>query len=256
MFKINAEDNLCKNCNNSNYGLYCKSCGQKPHTHRINFHYILHELQHSLFHVDGGILYTLKELSIRPGHTLREFIDGKRVKHFKPITFVLILSILHAFLEHQLDKNPFIIEGLKGMVDAIRNDKNISEGKFLVINWLIEHYSYTALLLIPLFSFPSWLAFIKSGYNYFEHLTLNTFLFGQITFIFILTLPLSIIFPDYYSIDIWRLLFAIIFTFWSYFQFFNNIKKTSRILNTILTYALFIICTTFLSSILLIFMRL
>ncbi|QOG00887.1 DUF3667 domain-containing protein [Flavobacterium sp. MDT1-60] len=34
----------------------------------------------------------------RPGHSIREFIEGKRVKHFKPLWLVAVLGALYGFL--------------------------------------------------------------------------------------------------------------------------------------------------------------
>lgn len=240
---VDLNSNICKNCNNNFKGNFCNSCGQDSHTHKINFHYVIHEIQHSIFHVDGGIFYTIKELFKRPGNSIREYINGKRVKHFKPITYVIILSIIYSFLEHKINKNPFIEDGLRGILEGIKKGRDFSDRDFKIFEWLIHNYSYSALLLIPIFSLASFLSFKKSNFNYFEHLVLNTFLFGQITLIFILTIPLSIVFPNNPSIEILRLVFSLLFTFWAYFGFFNNLKKFSRIINTFLTYSIFTILT-------------
>ena len=55
-FKSNRVNNnmsdICKNCSTPVSGKYCSNCGQSTATARINFHYIIHEIQHSIFHVD------------------------------------------------------------------------------------------------------------------------------------------------------------------------------------------------------------
>lgn len=228
------KNNSCKNCSNIYEGNFCNLCGQTSNTHRINFHYIIHEIQHSVFHVDGGIFYTIKELFLRPGISIREFINGKRVKHFKPVTFVIIISIIYAYLEHKTDKNPFIEELLLGILEGMKGD-NVAQRKLNIFDWLIHHYSYTALFLIPVFSLASFLVFKSSKYNYFEHLVLNTFLFGQITVIFLLT----IFFPDNSLGEIIRIAFVILYTFWAYNQFFANLSFFSKIMKTVATYIIF-----------------
>ena len=228
----------CKNCSNTYEGNFCNFCGQSSDVHKINSHYVIHEIQHSIFHVDGGILYTIKQLFKRPGNSIREFIEGKRVKHFKPITFVIILSIIHSFLEHYGNQKPFIEDFLTGVGEAFKNYG--SNKYFKVLEWLIQHYSYTALLLIPIFSLASYISFKKSKFNYFEHLVLNAYTFGQITLIFILTFPLSYLFPQSHLLVYFKLLLVMIAAFWTYFQFFNNLNRSSRIINTITTYSLFI----------------
>ncbi|MGY6521500.1 MAG: DUF3667 domain-containing protein [Mongoliitalea sp.] len=201
---------------------------------------MLNEIQNSIFGVNGGLFYTIKELFKRPGTSIRDFVEGKRVKHFKPVAYVLILSIIYSFLEHKINNNPFIEEGLLGIVDALENARDLSEEKVKIFEWFIHNYSYTALLLIPVFSFSSFLAFKKSDFNYLEHVVLNTFLFGQITLIFLLTIPLSLIFPTNSTIEIVRIIISVVFTFIAYYQFFDGLKKHSRIINTVFTYSFFL----------------
>jgi hypothetical protein len=48
------------------------------HSYSIK-HFIEQDLIHRIWHVDTGILFTIRELFTRPGHCVREFINGKRV---------------------------------------------------------------------------------------------------------------------------------------------------------------------------------
>ena len=227
--------NNCKNCGNTYTGRFCNLCGQPAYS-PIDSHYITHEIQHSIFHVDGGIFYTIKELFKRPGHTIREYLEGKRIKHFKPITFVLILSIIHNFLEHIVKRQPFIETFLTGMLEGIKNSKNATGANFSILEWLISHYSYTALILIPFFSLASYLVFRKSKYNYYEHLVLNAYTVGLVTVIFILMFPISYLFNGAFAF-----FFGIAFAIWTYLQFFNMLPKLSVILRLFLTYLLFFV---------------
>jgi hypothetical protein len=85
----------CKNCHQVYTGHYCNNCGQSAETHKINAHFLWHDIQHGLLHFDEGILFSLRQLFTRPGHSIREFIDGKRVRHFKPISLVVVLATLY-----------------------------------------------------------------------------------------------------------------------------------------------------------------
>src|SRR5208283_4811746 len=100
------EDN-CLNCHHTLTGKYCSYCGQSAATHKINVHFLWHDIQHGLLHIDKGILYTTKELFTRPGHSIREFIEGKRVRHFKPISLVLVLAGIYGLLYHFFKINMF-----------------------------------------------------------------------------------------------------------------------------------------------------
>ena len=41
-----------------------------------------HDLIHGVWHIDKGVLFTVKELILRPGDSVRGFIQGKRVGFF------------------------------------------------------------------------------------------------------------------------------------------------------------------------------
>ena len=94
----------CKNCNQNFKGHFCNNCGQTADTHKMNFHSLWHDIQHGLFHFDNGVLYTAKQLFTRPGNSIREYIDGKRVRHFKPISLVILLATVYGFLYHTLSQ--------------------------------------------------------------------------------------------------------------------------------------------------------
>ena len=85
---------ICKNCANKVVSNFCSFCGQANHTKRIDAHYIIHDIPHSVFHVDKGLPYTFIQLTTNPGKALLEYLKGKRVKFFKPFAYVIILSTI------------------------------------------------------------------------------------------------------------------------------------------------------------------
>lgn len=88
----------CKNCSLNFEGNYCPQCGQSAHEHRIDAKYILHDVPHSIFHVDQGFFYTLKSMFTRPGAMVQDFLEGKRVKYFRPLAYVVIMSAICTLL--------------------------------------------------------------------------------------------------------------------------------------------------------------
>lgn len=235
----------CKNCNQTFKGNFCGNCGQKADTHEINLQYFWHEIQHLLLHIDKGILYTTKQLFVRPGNTIREYINGKRVKHFKPIAFAFILSTIYALASHYSNVTTLFDE-ISGEMNGSDKDNNHYKVDFfnLSLSWLKIHYAYGALLLIPIFSLASYLAFYKSGYNYFKHLILNTFITGQRTIVYIIFIPIIALLKDKDTIDNFqdaKVVSGIILTVWTFIQFFNTNSKLKSFLLTLLTYFILVI---------------
>jgi hypothetical protein len=222
----------CQNCNTELHGKYCSNCGQSADTHRINIHYLWHDIQHGLLHFDKGILFTTKELFTRPGHSIREFLEGKRVKHFKPISLVLVLAGIYGLLFHffkiDMFANYVVISGSGEKV----NHLNEVIGK--TSDWIAQHYSILALLQIPIFTIGTYLCFRKGGYNFVEHLIINTFLVGQRLILHIITFPLyyfSSGMPMLTKTDRIINLIGYALAIWTLIQLFKNQRK--RILKTI-----------------------
>jgi hypothetical protein len=229
-------DTSCKNCNFSYNGNYCSNCGQSVDTHEINFDFIVHEIQHGIVHIDKGFLFTVKQLLLRPGHAIREFIEGKRVKHFKPITFVLLVSTLYALLSHFVHEDTFIDSFLSGFLSVKDHDasSNIASKNILKpALWFKEHYAYTSLLMLPFVSMATYLIFKKQKYNYFQHLILNAYITGQRTLYYVLFIPIMMLFNEGMIKDTLvyiKLFIGIAFSVFVYTQFFNKNSIRKNIL--------------------------
>jgi hypothetical protein len=103
-------------------------------------------------------------------------------------------------------------------------------------DWTAQHYAILALLQIPIFTIGTYLCFGKAGYNFVEHLIINTFLVGQRLILHIITFPLYYISsgtPMLINTD--RIINSIgyILAIWTLIQLFQNQSK--RILKTILS---------------------
>ncbi len=232
---------ICKNCNHHFQGHYCNNCGQPAETDKINIHFLWHDIQHGLLHLDKGIFYTTKELFTRPGHSIREFIEGKRIKHFKPVSLVLVLAGMLGLMYHF-----FHISILEGSVVVTSNDKNGIE--FIsafnsASDWITEHYAIVTIFQLPLFALFTFFVFRKAHFNFIEHLVLNSFLTGQKLIFHIILFPLFYFYsttPTLKPIIAIENLADIGLTVWVFIQFFNSQNKWSTFWRTILSLVLYL----------------
>lgn len=225
----------CKNCHQTFKGHYCSNCGQTAETHKLNLHYLWHDIQHGLFHFDSGITYTAKQLFTRPGHSIREFIEGRRVKHFKPISLVIVLATAYIALIHLLHIDLFS-ETEKNAV----SDYSIAIEKFK--EWTTSHFAWITLLSIPLHTIGTAICFRKQGYNFIEYFVLNTYKAAQKLYISLLFIPLLYHYSGTTSIATITktlLLIDFIIYFWTNVQFFNRLSKTKTFFLTLLTHLIF-----------------
>lgn len=223
----------CKNCQQIYKGHYCNNCGQSAHTHKINGHFLWHEIQHGLLHFDQGIPYSIKQLFTRPGDSIREFIEGKRVRHFKPLSLVVVLAAFYGFLYHYYDINLF----------PATKDNSVDYSQFNEL--MASHYSWITISCIPLYTIGTYIAFRKQGYNFFEYFVLNTFKASQRLFIQILIFPVLLYYKGTSHVqDITNFFYVIglFLIFWTNIQFFNRISKTKVFFLSVLSHIIFLVC--------------
>tara|TARA_B100000767_G_C19692479_1_gene504649 strand:+ start:314 stop:1054 length:741 start_codon:yes stop_codon:yes gene_type:complete len=230
-------DANCQNCNEIIKGNFCANCGQKTSVHRYSYkHFIEHDLINGIWNVDNGVFFTIKELFTRPGHSIREFINGKRVKYFSVVTLLLIiLAISHFVSEYSQVKLSDL------MPESSKESMNVIE------EFTKEHPKSTLLLTIPFYSIFSFLWFRKSKLNLTEHFVLNSY---KTVAELIIGLVFTILTVFYTSqkglVTVYSLvsLFSLIYSFWYYKQFFSDYgysKKSLiiRSLGVIFSYMLF-----------------
>lgn len=210
----------CKNCTTPLKGKYCYNCGQTADTHKLNFHYMWHDIQHGLLHFDKGIFFSTKELFTRPGNTVREFLNGKRVKHFKPLSMVIVLATIYAFLLHVLH--------IDMAADISIRNSNPDPGTLKALSiseWIGSHYAITRLLFIPVLALATFICFCRQKYNFVEFLVLSAFITAQGLVFLIVTMPLYYYFRDFSWFTLASYCVQWSFFLWTYIQFFNKLGK-------------------------------
>ena len=208
--------NNCKNCNRVLTGDFCSSCGFPNTLKRIDKKYIAHEIS-SVINFDRGLFYTVKELFIRPGDTVREFILEDRKKLVKPILFLIICSIIYNISQQFFS---FEVGYLKF---DIENPNDFVIGK--MYNWLSDNYGYANILIAILITVWTKIFFKKQNYNYYEIYVLLCFVLGNSILFYTLLGIIESIFD--YPLLQFGFFFGIIYCTWAIGQFYDLKKKWS-----------------------------
>lgn len=196
--------NNCLNCGQEITGNYCSNCGQKKYR-RIDRKYIIEEAQYTFVHTNKGFLYSVKNILRNPGKTAREFIDGNRVNHYKPILLAFLLSGISAFISLKLIGLYDIMENMN-----FNGQKMNSPKMHEFMSFITSYNSFIAVLMIPVFALFSKLVFYKWGHNYYEHIVMNAFFQSYYTLIYILVLyPLMFLLKENHN---WMMLLVLIST--------------------------------------------
>jgi hypothetical protein len=190
---------------------FCGHCGQKTNQHRLTISHILHEVVHFFTHADIGILHLYREMALRPGQVIQEYIEGRRKRYFNPLSFFMICISVSTFISHWLGSHGF------GDLGLDKNQQQMTQAASQYNNWLMG-------LSAPVSSiFSTWL-FRKKGYNFAEHLVFQLFVGGFALLPFLLVfVPLSLLKVGSAGLTLYMLV-AIGVNSWAYIDFFKPPK--------------------------------
>jgi hypothetical protein len=203
--------NTCKNCKTEVTLNYCPNCGNPIKLTRINSQYIVQEVG-SVLNFDKGIFYTIRELILRPGKTIRQFIKEDRNRLVKPIVFIIISSLIYSIFQQLFNFE----DGYVGY--SFEKDSAIHS----IFNWVSKNYGYSNILMGIFIALWIKIFFKKYGYNFYEILILLCFVMGIGMLLFAVfgvadsLIDLKIIDKGY--------LIGILYILWAIAQFFDKKK--------------------------------
>lgn len=171
------EHHYCQNCNFDVDNKFCPSCGQKTDTHRIVMkHFLMHDLLHGVWHLEKGILFTLKETIIRPGQAALDYINGKRIRYYNVFYLALLVIGLNVILLHLKDTP---IEEATQTVKSGPNKLNefVFKNSKIILFCIVPIFSLNAKLLFKRLKLNSAEHFILAGITLLGLLVISAFLF-------------------------------------------------------------------------------
>jgi len=227
--------NICKNCNEPINGNYCSNCGQSAEIKKINRQYIFTEIADVLL-VNRGMFDTIKNLLIKPGISIRHYITEDRRRFVKPISFVVVTSLIYTIV------NYFFSLDIENFVSQFGENNQASVD---IAKWALENSGYVNLFVGLFMAFGIKLFFRKDGYNLSEIYVLICYVFG-LTSLFD---AVGAIFQAVTHLNLLNFLFVSesIFITWAVGQFFHEKKATSYI-KAFLSYFCGLLILIFLSA--------
>jgi|GEM_PF-1997371 len=102
------QEQTCLNCGQNVHDRFCSYCGQENREPHESFWSLLIHFIEDIFHYDGKLFTTIKQLFLKPGFLSSEYLHGKRTVYLHPIRFYLFtsafffISLFYVF--HPLEK--------------------------------------------------------------------------------------------------------------------------------------------------------
>jgi RNA polymerase subunit RPABC4/transcription elongation factor Spt4 len=198
--------NSCQNCaaTIAEKHKFCPNCGQKADTHRLNFHYMWHEIVHAFIHADKSIFHLTQQMATQPGYVVKNYVAGMRKRYFNPFSYFLIAVAVMALLNNYFH-----------LMEV--------EGPNKVTNMTTQHFNKIIFFSVPISSFFSWIFFKKSGYNYWENFVYHIFI-GGFRLVFFLFFAASILLfrEHYYAVLGLYMFVSLLYNIYASKQFYGE----------------------------------
>jgi hypothetical protein len=172
------ENIKCLNCGLGFVGSYCPDCGQSASTTRFTWHEIWHHTTHALAHVDSGAFFTLIQLVKAPGHTIRDYLDGKRRPYFNPFTLLLTTTAICSLL--------YVHYGVKTQLEDITLN-TYEESTPTIVH---KYFAIRSVFLILICTLGDGFFFPDGKYKLPEMVISNTYQFGVATAAQVVCIPI------------------------------------------------------------------
>lgn len=228
----------CKNCGNNFEGKYCNSCGQNIRVDKLTLKNFIEELSESIFQINHGLFFTIKSLFLRPGHAIREFLEGQRKSYFKPIAYVLIIATFYYLITKIFETNN-LVEDFMGGYNNAKEERLASAKETPVLSWLSNNFAYAILFLIPFFSIGTHLSFFNKSYNYLEHIVINFYITGQQILFYAFLTIIGVLLGKEDSMIMIAVILSMVFRFWTFIQIFEGDNGIKVFFRLIMAYLLF-----------------
>jgi hypothetical protein len=156
----------CLNCSTHFKGNYCSHCGQKATVTKLTWGSLFEEIIHFFTHAEHSFIYTSRSLFTKPGIIVKEFLDGKRKKVHKPITFVLVWFAIYKLAS----------AGFRYLATSLDLPRLVKTEATLGIHWtgaknavLVQNENFIMIILTaPLLAVMGWLVFRKTKTSFVE----------------------------------------------------------------------------------------
>lgn len=182
----------------------------------------------SLFSLEKGLLHTIWMLAVAPGSSIRAFLDTNREELTNPLKYFILFVSIYIFLSFQLHQPD---ELLLYLDDQPGNPGQLPPSLLFIRDYFLAYLNFWLALNVLFFALFSYWLYKSLGFNFSEHLIIQTFLFSQATLVLILITLLSIS-----PLSSWApLLFVLIVFYYGYafYQLFGQ-SLTKTILKTFL----------------------
>ena len=175
---MSHEPHDCPTCGTHFEGNYCPRCGQSATIGRYSFKKAFLLFLDVWGLGNRGMFRTIRDLILRPGYMIRDYLQGMQMAYFPPFKMYFLLLALNLVIdtgfnikmENRLEKGK--IEYNEGLRKSLNLDESATDATNPLDNpvdssnkayeWTINHLSIVTMVFLLLFSFPLYMFVRKS----------------------------------------------------------------------------------------------
>lgn len=100
---MSQEEHECLNCHIRYTGNYCPRCGQAATTSRFSMKVAAENFAEAYGMGERGMFRTIRDLILRPGYMILDYIRGMRVSYFAPFKMYFLLAAISLLVTHGMN---------------------------------------------------------------------------------------------------------------------------------------------------------
>lgn len=100
---LSQEEHECLNCHDHYTGNYCPRCGQTATTKRFSWKIAARNFAVEYGMGERGMFRTMRDLILRPGYLILDYLRGMRASYFAPFKMFFLLFALSTLVTHGLN---------------------------------------------------------------------------------------------------------------------------------------------------------
>lgn len=154
-------DVACINCGQQFDGAFCPLCGQPASTARFTMRDALHNIFATVLAGDSVFFRTCRDLLWRPGYLASDYLQGKRVRYFRPVQLLVRIVAVFVIASFLLGKGGELFTTTGETILHENVHSTLLTKAITYLSALFTNKVYSALLMVVFYVLPFKFVFRK-----------------------------------------------------------------------------------------------
>lgn len=208
----------CPNCGEALRGPWCSACGQRNRHPRLDVNDLVHDALDQVLGWDTKLGRTLRDFTLRPGRSARDYVEGARARYVNPLKYLLFVVAFYFLLLAAFDIR---VTDLSGVHAAEPPDPVVAELMKGFLGTVNESMRSMVFAAPPILAWVTGFFLGRGRWNFAECCSLWLFAMAQGTLLF--TAP-SVVLSKFTSLPVqfWVVPVALAYDCWAAKGFFER----------------------------------